>query len=208
MLVAMRRIVTSILFLFLLAPAGAAAEEPFHPLARSPEHARQFDAGVAAYDSGDYARAYALWEPLARRDDLAAMRNVAHLLRRGLGVEQDERAAFRLYRRAAEAGLISAQVNLGDMYRRGEGTERDPRMAIAWFHSAASAGHPLAMYFLGEMSEIGEGMTENRDRAVSLYRMAAARDLPQAIARLEALGLAAGPPEDSQSPPAPGQTAR
>ena len=41
-----------------------------------------FDSGVAAYDAGDYAKAYQIWSSLDDQD-LAAMRNVAMMLRRG-----------------------------------------------------------------------------------------------------------------------------
>ena len=53
------------------------------------ERITAFQAGVAAYDAGDYTRAYEIWLPLAKLGDLAAQRNVGHLLRLGRGTARD-----------------------------------------------------------------------------------------------------------------------
>ncbi len=47
-----------------------------------------FDAGVAAYDAGDYPKAYKIWSAIDD-DDIAAMRNVAMMRRQGLGTSKD-----------------------------------------------------------------------------------------------------------------------
>ena len=117
------------------------------------EIAARFDKGVTAYDEGDYARAYDIWLPLAQRDDLAAMRNVALLLRKGLGVERDPERALYFYERAAHGGLVSAQVNTAFMYLGGDGIPQDYKTASFWFHAAAVAGVPVARYNLGVMYE-------------------------------------------------------
>ena len=63
----------------------------------------KFEEGVQAYDAGDQAAAFAIWLPLAKAGDLAAQRNVAHLLRKGLGVEADPTRALFFYERAARS---------------------------------------------------------------------------------------------------------
>jgi len=63
--------------LFLL--AGCAAPDSGEALKST------FDSGVAAYDAGDYPRAYKIWSGIDDID-LAAMRNVAMMLRQGQGV--------------------------------------------------------------------------------------------------------------------------
>ena len=95
------------------------------------EKASRFDQGVAAYDSGDYQTAYRIWDELARDNDLAAMRNVAQLLRQGKGVQKDTKRAFKLYTEAAEKGLVTAMANVGDMYLSGEGVEKNAEAAAA-----------------------------------------------------------------------------
>ena len=78
-----------------------------------------FDSGVAAYDAGDYQKAFKIWWDL-RYEDLAAMRNVAMMLRKGQGMARDPKQAEELYLRAAEAGLPTAQADLADMLLKGE----------------------------------------------------------------------------------------
>src|SRR5271154_883865 len=80
----------------------------------SAEIAKIFDSGVVAYDAGDYPKAFKIWWDL-RDEDLAAMRNLAMMLRKGQGVVKDPKKAQELYQRAAEAGLPTAQADLADM---------------------------------------------------------------------------------------------
>src|SRR5215469_17253260 len=78
-----------------------------------------FDSGVTAYDAGDYAKAYQIWSSIDD-DDLAAMRNVALMRRKGLGTPKDPKGAEEMYGRAAEGGLPTAQADLADMLIKGE----------------------------------------------------------------------------------------
>ena len=89
---------------------GVAAPNP--ALARdSAEIAKIFDSGVAAYDGGNYEQAFKIWWDL-RYEDLAAMRNLAMMLRKGQGVAKDPKEAEELFQRAAEAGLPTAQASV------------------------------------------------------------------------------------------------
>lgn len=115
-------------------------------LARSAA-ASEFDAGVRAYDAGDYESAFQIWLPLAEADDLAAQYNVALLFEHGLGIDPNMDAALGWYIRAAEAGYPTAQVKIGDFYRTGFwGKERLPE-ALSWYQLAAEQGNETA----GEM---------------------------------------------------------
>jgi len=88
-----------------------------------------FDSGVAAYDAGDYAKAYKIWSAIDD-DDIAAMRNVAMMRRQGLGTAKDPKGAEELYLRAAEAGLPTAQADLADMLIRGEAGGRSTSYSL------------------------------------------------------------------------------
>ena len=96
-----------------------------------------FDDAVKAYEAGDYSKAMQEWQQLAQKDDPAAMRNVGHLYRRGLGVDQDFTKALSWYKRAAEMGFDRAQANVASMYLRGQGVEQDYVKAASWFTKAA-----------------------------------------------------------------------
>ena len=174
------------------------------------EKASRFDEGVAAYDAGDFETAYRIWNELAREDDLAAMRNVAQLLRQGKGVAKDSKRAFKLYMSAAEKGLVTAMANLGDMYLAGDGVDRNPQAAAAWYARAASAGLSLAQWKLAEMYDSGNGVPVDKARARGLLERAARNGYAPAQDKLREMGLelnAQGEVVAIEAAPAPAETA-
>ncbi len=167
------------------------------------EKASRFDQGVAAYDSGDYATAYRIWDELARENDLAAMRNVAQLLRQGKGVPKDAKRAFKLYMDAAEKGLVTAMANVGDMYLSGEGVDKNAEAAAAWYARAATAGLSLAQWKLAEMYEAGNGIPRDPQRARALLERAARNGYAPAQAKLKSMGVTLNEFGEVVPPPAP-----
>ena len=155
-----------------------------------------FDAGVAAYDAGDKLKAYEIWSRITDQD-LAAMRNVAMMLRKGDGVKQDTAASAAMYRRAAEAGLPTAQADLADMLLKGEVGPPNPQAALPLLQAAAEANHPLAQFQLGQMYETGQDglVPVDLDAARKLYVTAAGRGVTQAGDRLKVIGLPTAPPQ-------------
>ena len=151
-----------------------------------------FDSGVAAYDAGDYPKAYKIWSGIDDYD-LAAMRNVAMMLRQGQGVKKDPKAAEELLETAAEAGLPTAQADLADMLLKGEAGPPDPKAALPLLVSAAAANHPLAQYELGQMYETGANglVPQDRGRAMELYQAAAGHGMKDAQDRLDQLARSA-----------------
>jgi TPR repeat protein len=111
----------------------------------SHQFAAYFDAGTKAYDAGDYETALKYWQPLADNYDLAAMRNVGHLYRRGLGVAQNSQTAIAYYKAAAELGFAPAQYNLAMMYWRADGVAYDRDKAEKWMHQAVAQNYPPAI---------------------------------------------------------------
>ena len=66
-----------------------------------PGVAQDYDVGLAAYQSGDYATALRELEPLAEQGDTSAQNNLGVMYEYGLGVVQDYTEAVRWYRAAA-----------------------------------------------------------------------------------------------------------
>jgi TPR repeat protein len=160
-----------------------------------------FDTGVAAYDAGDYAKAYKIWSGIAD-EDIAAMRNVAMMRRQGLGTDKDPKSAELMYERAAEAGLPTAQADLADMLIKGEAGAPDPQRALPLLEAAAAANHPLAQYELAQFYEVGQLVPRNMTVARRLYAAAASHGMKEAQARLDQLGPAqAAPAPASQAAP-------
>ncbi len=166
-----------------------------------------FDSGVRAYDRGDYETAFEAWMPLARDDDPAAQRNIAHLYRFGLGVAQDFKEAAYWYREASEMGLSGAQANLAIMYLRGQGLPADAERAGYWFGRAAVAGHAISRYNLGLLYLRGEGVDRDEARAMGWFHLAAKSGHRQALEALSKLVLDGatvyGPPPPPGWRPAP-----
>ncbi len=146
--------------------------------------AAQFAQGVEAYDAGKYARAFELWLPLAQNGDLAAQRNVAHLLRLGRGVPQDLPRARKFYEQSAEFGFVTAQTNLAVMLLNGEGGDQEPEEAAIWFDRAARGGHPIAQFNLARLYEQGLGLEADTARALGWYALAARSGYQPALNRL------------------------
>lgn len=92
--------------------------------------AQDFETGVAAYNSGDYAAALREWRPLAEQGNKAAQSSLAFMYDNGVGVSRDKAEAARWYRLLADQGDTTAQFNLGDMYSKGEGVPQDDIEAV------------------------------------------------------------------------------
>lgn len=127
----------SILFTCLAFTALVSACAPAYDAAR---FRVDFALGVAAYDAGDYAEAARYWQPLADRYDLAAMRNMGNLYRRGLGVEKNPRKALAYYEAAAKRGFAPAQYAAALMHVSNDGVPYDGEKAIMWLTRAAKNG--------------------------------------------------------------------
>lgn len=156
----------------------------------------RFDEGLKAYDAGDFQAAYRTWDEIADYD-LAALRNIALMLRKGQGVDKDPKAALRKMAQAADLGLVTAQADLGEMLLRGEGSAVDIPDAVLWLGRAAEAGHPLAAMDLAKLYDEGQAVPRDLAKACPLYAKAAAAKIADAEARLQAV---CPPPEK----PAPG----
>jgi len=174
----------------------------------SAEIAAAFDSGVAAYDAADYEKAFKIWWDL-RYEDLAAMRNLAMMLRKGQGTQKDPKKAEELYLRASEAGLPTAQADLADMYLKGELGPPDLGRALPLLEAAAAANHPVAQYQLGQFYETGAPplVPQNLEVARQLYAAAAKHGMPEAAARAAFLGPPAVSTQQTVSAPVSGAPA-
>lgn len=100
-----------------------------------------FEAGVAAYDRGNYETALKALQPLAEAGNPAAQSDLGVMYEKGQAVSQDYEEAARWYRMAAEQGYAPAQFNLARMYGLGHGVPRDYVYAYMWLSLAAADGN-------------------------------------------------------------------
>ena len=119
--------------------------------------AKDLEAGLAAYNRGDYAAAYRELMPLAEQGYDAAQGLLGVMYAAGRGVPQSKAQAVEWFRKAAEQGDADTQYNLGEMYRFGFVVPRSDVQAMEWFRNAAERGHARAQYTIGNMYANGRG---------------------------------------------------
>jgi TPR repeat protein len=136
-----------------LALGGAAAAGPLED-------------GLAAYESKDFAKAIAIWRPLAEGGDAAAQFRIGTMYAEGIGVNRDDAEAAKWFRRAADQGDMMAQFNLGASYAEGAGVTKDDAEAAKWFRRAADQGMSFAQLNLGIMYAEGKGVPKDPIEAV------------------------------------------
>lgn len=134
-----------------------------------------FQAGLDAYEKGDYVHALQEWRPLAEEGDAEAQFYVGALYYHGEGVPQSNAEAARWYRRAADQGHAAARHNLGVMHYTGDGMPEDHHEALRWFRLAAEQGHGPAQYNLGIMYAEGQGTPQDHVQAYLWFSLAAAQ---------------------------------
>lgn len=139
------------------------------------------DEGLAAFNAGNYAQAFALWKPLAEAGDAKARYDLGLMFQQGLGVEKDLKQARLLFEAAARQGDADAQYQLGFIYYQGEGVFRSNKDALHWWSLAAAQHHPRAQYNLGILYAYGIGCQIDHARALELWRAAAAQGYRDAI---------------------------
>lgn len=127
------------------------------------------DAGLQAYQQGDFATALAEWQKLAKAGNSQAMHNLAILYENGQGVDADAKEAQFWCERAAEAGNAQAQTHLGYMLQQ----QGDFTTANTWWLRAAEAGDADAQNNLGLAYHNGEGVEADDDTAADWFEAAA-----------------------------------
>jgi len=113
-----------------------------------------FNAGVAAYNRGDYAAAFAEFMALAERGQAKAQFNLGFMYEKGLGAPADDGEAMKWYRKAAEQGHAGAQNNLGVMYETGKGVPQDYVEAYFWYSLAVAQDNDLAVPNLDNLTRL------------------------------------------------------
>jgi uncharacterized protein len=103
-----------------------------------------FQAGMDAYNRGDYATALREWRPLAEQGDASAQFQLGLLYDNGDGVPRDYAKARQWYERAAAQGGVKAQFYLGLQSAYGEGGPLDLVQAHMWYSLAAGNGYAHA----------------------------------------------------------------
>jgi TPR repeat protein len=129
---------------------------------------------LAAYESGDYARAVELWTGACGGGETIACYNAGLVYLDGAdGVARDGRRAAGLFRQACDGGEAAGCFNLGAMYGTGDGIPRDPGKSAALFRQACDGGAETACFNLGLLYFGGDGvLPRDVGKAGELFRRA------------------------------------
>ena len=129
-----------------------------------------YQKGLTAYKSGNYATAKSVWEPLAEEGDPRAQFYLGQMHELGHGVQQDFDTAARWYIASAALGNAHAQHNLGLLYMIGEGVMQNYPRAVELFIQSAEHGHEVSQQTLGDMYFYGHGVQRDPKIAMKWYR--------------------------------------
>ncbi len=134
----------------------------------------QYQVGLGAFYSSEYAAALKAWRPLAEREteSSAAQIFLGFIYETGLGRAKDPVAAAEWYGRAAEQDHMLAQIRLAFIHRRGEGAAQDHVQAYLWATLVARRE--------GHLQGVAEALQEALAEDMTPARIAEARRLADA----------------------------
>ena len=147
----------------------------------APAPAQSVKAGIEAWQKADYARAVAIWRPLAENGDADAEFNLGQAYRLGRGVKIDLGSAQTWLERAAAQGHVDAQTTLG-LLLFGNGNQTD---GARWLKQAAEKGEARAMLIYGTALFNGDGVPQDRVLGYAYVSRASAQGLGPAKATLD-----------------------
>jgi len=103
-----------------------------------------YQAGMDAYNRGNFSTALREWQPLAEQGDARAQFSFGLLYENGDGVPRDYAEARQWYTKAAAQGDAKAQLYLGLQSSFGQGVPTDLVEAYMWYSLAAGNGNAHA----------------------------------------------------------------
>jgi TPR repeat protein len=112
-----------------------------------------FREGLAAYNTGSYARALAAWEPIAKAGDARAQAGLGFMYYSGRGVPRDSARAAELFHLAADQSEPTAQLFLALMHFKSDGVPASAPLAMMWAELAIAGGQVGAFELRGTIMQ-------------------------------------------------------
>lgn len=132
-----------------------------------------YQAGKAAHDAGDYAKAMEYYRRAADAGSVDGLRNIGNLYANGEGVEKNIDKALECYDRAAAQGDAKAFFNIGVIYQY---DTPDIGKAIEYYLKSGEMGYADAWTTLASMYQYGDGVEPDIGKAVEYWQKAADLD--------------------------------
>ena len=131
-----------------------------------------YQAGMEAYERGDYATALKKLRPLAEKGNSKAQFWLGWMYGHGGGMPQNDEEAVKWYRRAAQQDHAIAQFNLGARYATGKGIVQDEEEVVKWYDKAMKQGPAGDQAILGVRYVNGAGVAQDYGKALNCFRRA------------------------------------
>ncbi len=142
----------------------------------SPSVAQSVNAGIEAWQRGNYASAVSIWRPLAEHGDADAQFNLGQSYRLGRGVPTNLSLAKSWLEKAARQNHVDAETTLGLLlFQNG-----DQAGGLKWLKMAAVAGEARAMLVYGTALFNGDSVTQDPIAGYAYVYRANAQGLPAA----------------------------
>ena len=145
-----------------------------------------WEAGVDAYQAGDYKTALKEFRPLAEQGLADAQYNLAWMYEHGEGVTQDYKKALKWYQLAVEQGDATAGHQLGVMHHYGWGVKTNYKEALRFYRLAAPQV-VQSQYSLGAMYYQGQGVDQDIVIAYMWFYVAAENGNPRSKGNINVL---------------------
>lgn len=133
---------------------------------------RLYNEGKSLYDRERYAEAVPKLNASAEKGHKKAQYRLGRCYDKGLGVKEDDQAAFSWYMKAAAQGHAKAQYQVGKCYKSGEGVAKDRVKAFQYFTLAAKQDNGKAQLALGKCYLKGKGVAADKAKAAAWFKKA------------------------------------
>lgn len=157
------------------------------------------NAGLKAYQQGDFATAFKEFLPLAEAGQAAAQAAIGQMYLNGEGVVADPAQAASWLERAAEGGNARARYQIGNMYAAGYGVAQDDMKASYYLIKAANQNMATAQLAMAQRFYHGQGVPKDLVQSFLFAALSARQGNQDALAIANTVGAALTPEEQARA---------
>ncbi len=171
----------------------------FTGLAAALPAAADGNAGLKAYQAGDYATAMKEFLPLAEAGQATAQAAVGQMYLNGEGVPQDAGQAAIWLEKAANGGNARARYQIGNMYAAGMGVPVDDMKASYYLLKAANQNMAQAQLSMAQRFYHGLGVPKDMVQSFLYAALSAKQGNQDGLAIANTLGESLTPDEQARA---------
>ncbi|MDY0871053.1 tetratricopeptide repeat protein [Dongia rigui] len=157
------------------------------------------NAGLKAYEAGDYATALKEFVPLAEAGQPSAQAAIGQMYLDGHGVPQDPALAAIWLEKAAGGGNARARAQIGALYATGTGVTQDEMKASYWLLKAANQNVRQSQRFMAQRFYGGLGVPRDLAQSFLYAALAAKQGDPEGQQMVNVLAKEMTPAEQARA---------